>query len=109
MISNNLIEKCNEPSHNSVIYEAERGYRLRKADCIDCAVAGHTENNIFYPEIECVNCHDKYDVRDTFFLMDIPYCSSCVVFPMRLRLTKEERLIAASEIITVEVTENVEA
>lgn len=32
-------EQCDEPTHNSVLYERQRGYRVRRSDCIDCARA----------------------------------------------------------------------
>lgn len=28
--------KCDDPSHESVLYEARRGWRIRRSDCADC-------------------------------------------------------------------------
>jgi hypothetical protein len=30
-------QTCNDEAHASVRYESERGYRVRKSDCMDCA------------------------------------------------------------------------
>lgn len=31
------MQTCDNPEHLSVIHEVDRGYRLRRSDCLDCA------------------------------------------------------------------------
>lgn len=48
-----------------------------------------------FPIHKCINCQRQFDIRDIFFLNEIPYCPLCVTYPQRMRLNKNDRQNAA--------------
>ncbi len=41
--------------------------------------------------VECINCHKTFDIRDTLYIMNIPYCQVCVAYVLRNRLDEIEK------------------